>query len=46
MVGVDGDISPLNMVLVDRRDKTACFGEEMAMVLVGETSIDERNSLR
>ena len=46
MVGVDGDISPLNMVLVEGRDEAACSREEMAMVLVGETSIDERNSLR
>ena len=46
MVGADGDISPLNMVLANGRDEAACSGEEMAMVLVGETSIDERNSLR
>lgn len=46
MGGVEGDISPLNMVVADGRDEAGCSGEEMAMVLVGETSFDERNSLR
>ena len=46
MVGVDGDISPQNMVLADGKNEAVCSEEEMAMVLVGETSIDERNSLR
>ena len=46
MVGVDGDISSLNMVLVDGRDEAACSGEEMAMVLVSEASLDESNPLR
>ena len=46
MEGVDGDISPLNMVLADGRGEEGCSGEEMAMVLVGETSTDEKYSLR
>ena len=46
MEGVDGDISPLNMVLADGRGEEGCSGEEMVMVLVGETSTDEKYSLR
>ena len=46
MEGVDGDISPLNMVLADGRGEEGCSGEEMAMVLVEETSTDEKYSLR
>ncbi|RVW96305.1 Transposon TX1 uncharacterized 149 kDa protein [Vitis vinifera] len=34
------------MVLADGRGEEGCSGEEMAMVLVGETSIDEKYSLR
>ena len=46
MVGVDADISPLNMVLADGSVEAASSGEEMALVLVGETSLDESNPLR
>ena len=46
MVGVDADISPLNMVLVDGSVEAASSVEEMALVLVGETSLNESNPLR
>ena len=46
MVGVDADISPLNMVLADGSVEAASSGEEMVLVLVGETSLDESNPLR
>ena len=46
MVEVDAGISPLNMVLVDGSVEAASSREERALVVIGETSLDESNSLR
>ena len=46
MVGVDAEINPLNMVVADGSVEAASSEEEMALVLVGEMSLDESNPLR
>ena len=46
MVEADAGIHPLNMVLADGSVAVASSREERALVVVGETSLDESNSLR
>ncbi|KAL6347762.1 hypothetical protein AAG906_026291 [Vitis piasezkii] len=46
MVEAKVSIHPLNMVLANRSVVAAYFKEERALVVVGETSPDEKNSLR
>ena len=46
MVKVEVSIHPLNMVLADMSVVAAYFEEERALVVVGETSPDEKKSLR
>ena len=46
MVEADVGIRPLNMVLAGGSVAVASSEEERALVVVGETSLDESNSLR
>ena len=46
MVEADAGIRPLNMVLAGGSVAVASSEEERALVVVGETSLDESNSLR
>ena len=46
MVEADAGIRPLNMVLASGSVAMASSREERALVVVGEMSLDESNSLR
>lgn len=46
VVEVDVSICSLNMVLADGSAAMSSYGEERTLVMVGETSLEESNSLR